>query len=111
MSALTNAKKKLSEQHTIESSHDINLVDDMSLFSINENLLEAKIPNAVYFCSIEPPSSGQQLALDNALKELQREDPSLRVKYDDSTLQTVLGGYFFICRQFFFPSFYSYYFE
>lgn len=54
--------------------------------------LEPKIPDAVYFCSIEPPSVGYQQALDNALEQIQREDPSLRVKYDETTMQTVLGG-------------------
>uniref|UniRef100_A0A182M335 Ribosome-releasing factor 2, mitochondrial n=1 Tax=Anopheles culicifacies TaxID=139723 RepID=A0A182M335_9DIPT len=54
--------------------------------------LQTTIPDAVYFCSIEPPSSGQQTALDNALREIQREDPSLRIRYDEVTGQTVLGG-------------------
>ncbi|GAB0088171.1 Ribosome-releasing factor 2, mitochondrial [Sergentomyia squamirostris] len=58
-----------------------------SLFSV-----ETKIPDAVYFCSVEPPSLSQQKALDLALMQLQREDPSLRVRYDETTLQTVLGG-------------------
>uniref|UniRef100_A0A182ST14 Ribosome-releasing factor 2, mitochondrial n=1 Tax=Anopheles maculatus TaxID=74869 RepID=A0A182ST14_9DIPT len=67
-------------------------------FSDEEFLLASKlglqttVPDAVYFCSIEPPSSGQQTALDNALREIQREDPSLRVRYDEVTGQTVLGG-------------------
>lgn len=54
--------------------------------------LNNKIPDAVYFCSIEPPSLSYQLALERALTQLQREDPSLRVRYDETTLQTVLGG-------------------
>lgn len=54
--------------------------------------LQPKIPDAVYFCSIEPPSISYQLALENALKQLQREDPSLRVNFDETTMQTVLGG-------------------
>lgn len=54
--------------------------------------LEPKIPDAVYFCSIEPPSISYQQALETALKQIQREDPSLRVKYDETTMQTVLGG-------------------
>lgn len=53
---------------------------------------QPKIPDAVYFCSVEPPSLSQQIPLDNALKQLQREDPSLRVQYDETTMQTVLGG-------------------
>lgn len=54
--------------------------------------LETKVPDAVYFCSIEPPSLSYQLPLERALAQLQREDPSLRVRYDEITLQTVLGG-------------------
>lgn len=54
--------------------------------------LNTKIPDAVYFCSIEPPSTSYQLQLERALAQLQREDPSLRVRYDEATLQTVLGG-------------------
>jgi elongation factor G len=51
-----------------------------------------KIPDAVYFCSIEPPSISYQSALEVALRQIQREDPSLRVRYDEKTAQTVLGG-------------------
>ncbi|CAG9761363.1 unnamed protein product [Ceutorhynchus assimilis] len=54
--------------------------------------INVKIPEPVFFCSIEPPSMASQNALDQALNELQREDPSLRVKYDGETGQTVLGG-------------------
>lgn len=50
------------------------------------------IPEPVFFCSIEPPSIGFQSALDHALVELQREDPSLRVTHDEETGQTVLAG-------------------
>ena len=60
---------------------------------INESFsIEPEIPDAVYFCSIEPPSLKYQNALENALRQLQREDPSLRVTFDDTTGQTVLGG-------------------
>lgn len=54
--------------------------------------LQPRIPDAVYFCSVEPPSQSQQLALETALRQMQREDPSLRVSYDETTMQTVLGG-------------------
>lgn len=40
---------------------------------------DARVPAPVFFCSIEPPSLSYQVALDNALQELQRQDPSLRV--------------------------------
>lgn len=78
LSSLKSAQKKLNKNAD---------EDDKNVFS-----LEPKIPDAVYFCSIEPPSIGFQQALDNALIQIQREDPSLRVKYDETTMQTVLGG-------------------
>lgn len=52
----------------------------------------SRIPEPVFFCSIEPPSLAYQNALEQALNELQREDPSLRVTYDSETGQTVLSG-------------------
>lgn len=52
----------------------------------------AIIPDPVFFCAIEAPSHGQQAALDKALNELQKEDPSLRVIVNTETGQTVLGG-------------------
>lgn len=64
----------------------------------DENLIEkvfgsgTRIPEPVFFCSIEPPSLAYQNSLENALVELQREDPSLRVTHDSETGQTVLAG-------------------
>ncbi|VEN49354.1 unnamed protein product [Callosobruchus maculatus] len=49
-------------------------------------------PEPVFFCSIEPPSLSQQTALEHALHELQREDPSLRVSHNPETDQIVLAG-------------------
>ncbi|KAL8203728.1 UNVERIFIED_CONTAM: G elongation factor, mitochondrial 2 [Gekko kuhli] len=59
-----------------------------------ENLLLAgvEIPEPVFFCTIEPPSMARQPDLDNALACLQREDPSLKVKIDADTGQTILCG-------------------
>ncbi|KAF7250563.1 Ribosome-releasing factor 2, mitochondrial [Varanus komodoensis] len=59
-----------------------------------ENLLLAgiDIPEPVFFCTIEPPSMARQPDLDNALACLQREDPSLKVKMDADTGQTILCG-------------------
>ncbi|CAH0594497.1 unnamed protein product [Chrysodeixis includens] len=50
------------------------------------------IPEPVFLCSIEPPSLSQQQALETALAELQREDPSLRVSVDADSGQMVLAG-------------------
>ncbi|XP_015275820.1 PREDICTED: ribosome-releasing factor 2, mitochondrial [Gekko japonicus] len=59
-----------------------------------ENLLLAgvEVPEPVFFCTIEPPSMARQPDLDNALACLQREDPSLKVKIDADTGQTILCG-------------------
>uniref|UniRef100_A0AC11CA88 GTP dependent ribosome recycling factor mitochondrial 2 n=1 Tax=Ovis aries TaxID=9940 RepID=A0AC11CA88_SHEEP len=59
-----------------------------------ERLLLAgvEIPEPVFFCTIEPPSVAKQPDLDHALKCLQREDPSLKVKLDPDSGQTVLCG-------------------
>merc|ERR1719209_2386109 len=51
-----------------------------------------EIPEPVFFCSIEPPSMGKQKDLDKALERLEKEDPSLRVKTDEETNQTILSG-------------------
>ncbi|PKU42668.1 ribosome-releasing factor mitochondrial isoform x2 [Limosa lapponica baueri] len=59
-----------------------------------ESLLLAgvEIPDPVFFCTIEPPSVARQQDLDSALSCLQREDPSLKVKLDPDTGQTILCG-------------------
>ena len=53
-------------------------------------LAGVQVPDPVFFCSIEPPSMSKQKALEQALANLAREDPSLRVAYNDE--QTVLSG-------------------
>ncbi|KAG6930286.1 G elongation factor mitochondrial 2 [Chelydra serpentina] len=62
--------------------------------SEGESLLLAgvEIPEPVFFCTIEPPSTAKQPDMDNALNCLQREDPSLKVKIDPDTGQTILCG-------------------
>ncbi|XP_073999049.1 mitochondrial ribosome recycling factor 2 isoform X2 [Rhodnius prolixus] len=50
------------------------------------------VPEPVFFCSAEPQSQRWQTELDKALKELQKEDPSIRVDFDEDSGQTVLAG-------------------
>jgi len=50
------------------------------------------VPEPVFYCSIEPPSMMYQLSLEKALANLAREDPSLGVRSDAETGQTVLSG-------------------
>ncbi|XP_037030453.1 ribosome-releasing factor 2, mitochondrial [Bradysia coprophila] len=97
VSSLKSAQKKLQKKMKKELapiSEPIDPTEEVSNFEfISSTLgLAPKTPDAVYFCSVEPPSISYQLALENALKQLQREDPSLRVTYDEITMQTVLGG-------------------
>ena len=55
-------------------------------------LLGPLVPDPVVFCSVEPPSLAEQKQFEVGLAQLAREDPSLRVSYDQETGQTVLGG-------------------
>lgn len=55
-------------------------------------LLGVQVPDPVFFCSVEAPSASQQKALEDALTQLQREDPSLHAEVDEETGQTVLSG-------------------
>jgi translation elongation factor EF-G len=49
-------------------------------------------PTPVFFCTIETYSESTQKQLDLALKNIKREDPSLRVRIDEQTGQTILLG-------------------
>ncbi|KAL6096618.1 gfm2 [Pungitius sinensis] len=51
-----------------------------------------EVPDPVFFCTIEPPTMSKQADLENALSCLQREDPSLKVRVDPDSGQTVLCG-------------------
>ncbi|XP_074138379.1 ribosome-releasing factor 2, mitochondrial isoform X2 [Sminthopsis crassicaudata] len=55
-------------------------------------LAGVEIPEPVFFCTIEPPSVAKQPELDRALNCLQREDPSLKVRLDPDSGQTILCG-------------------
>ncbi|KAF5893994.1 ribosome-releasing factor 2, mitochondrial, partial [Clarias magur] len=55
-------------------------------------LAGVEVPEPVFFCSIEPPSMAKQADLEHALNCLQREDPSLKVRTDHDSGQTVLCG-------------------
>ncbi|KAM6902039.1 ribosome-releasing factor 2, mitochondrial isoform 1-T2 [Lycodopsis pacificus] len=51
-----------------------------------------EVPDPVFFCTIEPPTMAKQTDLENALNCLQREDPSLKVRVDPDSGQTILCG-------------------
>lgn len=82
-SAAGAAQKKFTKLKSKSVDND----NSFDLFGVKTH-----IPDPVFFCSIEPPSKAYQASLDQALEELQREDPSLRVIQDSETGQTVLGG-------------------
>ena len=49
-------------------------------------------PEPVIFMAIEPKTRADQDKLGVALKKLEEEDPSFKVRYDKETSQTVIGG-------------------
>ncbi|KAJ8396534.1 hypothetical protein AAFF_G00016000 [Aldrovandia affinis] len=55
-------------------------------------LAGVEIPEPVFFCTIEPPTLAKQADLEHALTCLQREDPSLKVRTDTDSGQTILCG-------------------
>lgn len=50
------------------------------------------VPDPVFFCSIEPPSMAYKKQLDHALACLTKEDPSLKVHFDEDTGETIVSG-------------------
>ncbi|XP_061071665.1 ribosome-releasing factor 2, mitochondrial isoform X2 [Conger conger] len=55
-------------------------------------LAGVEVPEPVFFCTIEPPTMAKQADLEHALKCLQRQDPSLKVRTDTDSGQTILCG-------------------
>ena len=67
--------------------------DFRNLESKSESLLiGVSAPDPVYYCSIEAPSVSKIKALEVALENLQREDPSISVNFDRNTNQITLKG-------------------
>ena len=85
------------DKHEGNSTHNVLAVliftcSGMIFLTVGLVLAGVAPPDPVFFCSVEPPSLSQQKQLSVALKNLEREDPSLRVRYDEETGQTVLEG-------------------
>lgn len=55
-------------------------------------LVGIEAPEPVFFCAIEPNAHRDEKTLTEALRCLQREDPSLRVREDIESQQTILEG-------------------
>lgn len=49
-------------------------------------------PDPVFSCAIEPPSSASTAQFEQALRELEVEDPSLRFRKDPETAQLIVDG-------------------
>ena len=82
------------EEEEDEEAGNINSDPDSSsenLESLLPLLAGPVVPDPVFFCSIEPPSAGKQKDMEEALIQLQREDPSLKVKSDENGQMTVSG--------------------
>ncbi|CAG8472898.1 13549_t:CDS:10 [Ambispora leptoticha] len=50
------------------------------------------IPAPVFFCAVEPISVSEEKSLEEALKNILREDPSLHVHVDPESGQTLISG-------------------
>ncbi|VDO46068.1 unnamed protein product [Haemonchus placei] len=103
---LAHARHKVCHEEKA-AKHDSHrkLAHDVSLHSAaNEDQLEMEVigdgenvmlkgidsPDPVYFCCIEPPSSKSNREFEVALSELAVEDPSLRIRHEVETGQTVV---------------------
>ncbi|XP_076235485.1 mitochondrial ribosome recycling factor 2 [Calliopsis andreniformis] len=83
----TNATAAKNARTTLEAQKDISPEEIENFFTSNSKILQP-----VFFCSIEAPSLSTQAALDTALQQLEREDPSLKVTQDSESGQTILAG-------------------
>lgn len=68
--------------------------DTLNLASDRQHVVMSglEIPPPVFFCSIEVDSKAEEPKLEAALRCMAREDPSLVIREDAETGQTLLGG-------------------
>ncbi|KAI7851448.1 P-loop containing nucleoside triphosphate hydrolase protein [Circinella umbellata] len=66
--------------------------NDTSSIKSNLQLGNIDIPSPAFFAAIEPASVSEEKAVDEALKNLTREDPSLKVWTDEDSGQTLISG-------------------
>ena len=55
-------------------------------------LEKLEVPEPVVFIAIEPRTGAEQGILNGALEKLALEDPTFRVRFDETTNQTVIAG-------------------
>ncbi|KAI8143033.1 P-loop containing nucleoside triphosphate hydrolase protein [Fennellomyces sp. T-0311] len=66
--------------------------NDSAAIKSNLQLGNIDIPSPAFFAAIEPQSVSEEKAVDEALKNLTREDPSLKVWTDQDSGQTLISG-------------------
>ncbi|KAL6738695.1 hypothetical protein Aduo_012216 [Ancylostoma duodenale] len=78
--------------HNVASNETDNDDVGVEILGDGQNIVLKGIdsPDPVYFCSIEPPTTKFTHEFEKALKEIAVEDPSLRVRFDQETGQTVV---------------------
>jgi elongation factor G len=73
-------------------SHGVASKKNFSDLESNLKLLPIEIPPSLFNSGIEPSSAGDERYMNECIKTLIREDPSLTVSVDEDLGQTVLGG-------------------
>uniref|UniRef100_A0A7I4YPB5 Protein synthesis factor and Translation elongation factor EFG EF2 domain containing protein n=1 Tax=Haemonchus contortus TaxID=6289 RepID=A0A7I4YPB5_HAECO len=89
--AMHDSHRKLAHDVSLPSAANEDQLE-MEVIGDGENVMLKGIdsPDPVYFCCIEPPSSKSNREFEVALSEIAVEDPSLRIRHDLETGQTVV---------------------
>lgn len=66
--------------------------NDSTAIKSGHQLGSIEVPHPAFFAAIEPASVSEEAAVEEALKNLVREDPSLRVWTDEETGQRLVSG-------------------
>lgn len=89
---LSAKKQSTNSVKVITESADDPEIEDDPVIGDDPVLAGLNVPDPVFLCSIEPASMSHQKSLEHALACLTREDPSLRVSFNEETGQTILSG-------------------
>lgn len=73
-------------------SHGVTHSKSFTEAEANLTLLPIEIPPPLFNSGIEPATAGDERYMNDCIKTLLREDPSLHVHFDDDLGQTVLSG-------------------
>ncbi|EEB14670.1 elongation factor G 2, putative [Pediculus humanus corporis] len=93
IAAVTGLKDTVTGDFITSSSSVYSSLKDTLKGNEKENVINCltsgrMVPDPVFFCSVEAPSPSYETALDKALKELEKEDPSLKITTNNETKQT-----------------------